>query len=446
MDSIGTFIPLEAIAQRAGIDHRAVLRPSIHIEEVRTIPGDLIGGEGNPKLTVHLKDAGPRRFAHRSLHLCPHTQVPMKILTRTDPPRQEVSVALQDKDKDWDFLERHRDLVFDTKRIHYHDSTWDKVWALAEDIWTFRREIQKPGGNDFSKACPWSHPVDTLIYGSWCLGGAYALVGLCATIGVPAREISICGHSQAEAYIDGQWCFIESIPRFAKDGGTNMVRTPFAEIRLDPFHEKYAFATEQRQAYWETVYLHYSFADNGLWLQQHEHTPYCPQTAMALYPGWTDPRFKSNKPDRYDLLPGPANPGGGQYPELLVRKGQAFQRRFWVGSLAETAGMVATFGGGAAAGVASHHVPEGGGDWLLAVNGTAHPIRDQGGWDFHKAGADDGDTWKHRFNIPLDELTENDWNTLAIGAEGSGNEFLWFGGAADASLPDEPCLCPRVGE
>jgi len=255
MNPIGTFIPLEMQTVRAGIPQRVVLRPGIHIEEVRTVPGRLIRGHGDPTCTIHVKHYGPHRYLHASEHLCPHIRAPGGLISRHNPKQQETSVALQNVERDWDFLERHRELIFDNRRIKMCDAPWDKVWALAEDIWTFRRIIQKPGGNDFSKSCPWSHPVDSIIYGSWCLGGAYALIGLCATLGYAAREISIGGHSQAEVHFEGRWNFVESIARFPPSGGVNMVRDNFARIRLDPFNKRYGFCEQQRAAYWETTTL-----------------------------------------------------------------------------------------------------------------------------------------------------------------------------------------------
>lgn len=445
MSSLGTFEPLKIVMQRAGIPHEVVMRPAIHVEEIRTTPGDEIAGHGNPKTTVHQPDAGPKRYAHRSLHVCPHTWIPDRIITRDEPARQETSVVLQDQQRDWDFIERHRDLVFDNRQIRMDDAPWDKVHALAEDIWTFRRVIQKPGGNDFSRSCPWSHPVDSLIYGSWCLGAAYAIVALCATLGYRAREIAIRGHSQAEVHVNGRWRLIESISRFPENGGENMVADGFAQIRLDPFSDRYTFADEQRETYWETDRLSFSAPDNGLWLQQCRNTFFTPRTAAALYPDWTEPRFKSHHADRYDLVWGDPGHTGAQ-EALILRPGRAIQRRFWLGSLAETAGLKATFNGVTAPQGASWNVPRDGGEWFIAVNDAIHPVRDAGGWDFRESTS--RDTWRHGFDIALNELRENDWNTLAIGCPqkgASGGEFLWLGGGGEWSLPAEPCICRELG-
>ncbi len=436
------FHPIRQQLQRAGIPQSFMLCPSIHIDEIRSVAGDSIPGHGNSKLTVHLADAGPERYAHRSLHLCPHTAVPCGLPGRDEPARQEVSVALGDKDRDWDFIQRHVELIFDTKRIQMADAARDKVHALAEDLWRFRRVIQKPGGNDFSKSVPWSHPVDAIIYGSWCLGASYAMIAMCATLGITGRELALRGHSTSEVHLNGQWHFVESIQRFPENGGNNLPGAPFAEIRLNPFDTAYGFCEEQQEFYWETCSLQFTSPANGLWMQGGDSTFLTPQNALALYPGWTDPRFKSPDPHRHPLVWG--RDGSAALPELLLKKGQAMQRRFWVGSLAETRALEARFSGFAWSGIASSQVPADGGDWWIAVNGKRYPIRDQGGWTFTKDRAVAPGDWYHTFELPLEALREGDWNTLTIGCDGHGHEFLWFAGRGETTRPEEPCFCPDL--
>ncbi len=165
---------------------------------------------------------------------------------------------------------------------------------------------------------------------------------------------------------------------------------------------------------------------------------------MALYPGWSQPRFKSPYADRYDFLWGRSGFG---YPELVVRQGQAIGRRFWVGSLAKTKSLAAAFIGvhAGSGSMASHNVPKGGGDWFIAVNGKTNSIASLGGWAFHKDAKPANQPWEQPFEIPLAELRENSWNTLAIGSPaGSGGEFLALGGAGEWSLPEEPVWCGEV--
>lgn len=443
--AIGSFQPLTIDQEFLYGRYQAHLSPSIHIDEVRTVRGEKISGTINPKAPCHDPEAGPHRYAHRSQHLCPHTALDYTAITPEFPDHQEPSVTLQDSSRDWHFLARHRDLVFDNKRIQLADSPWDKIRALAEDIWTFRRVIQKPGGNTFEHSTPWSHPVDSLMYGSWCLGGAYALIGLCATLGIRAREISLRGHSATEVWLNGKWCFVESIQRFAENGGTNMVDASFAEVRLAPTDPAYGFCAEQQQMYFQTRFLSSMCPNNGLWLQQLQNVSYCPETALAMYPYWTEPRFKSDQPERYELVPRFQN-AGGAHEALILRQGQAFARRFWIGSLSETKTLTATFEGAGRTDVPTQNVPEDGGNWFIAVNDKIYPIRDLGGWSALRGAGGKTSPWQFSFELPLAELTEHAYNMLAIGCDGSGTQFLRFHGAGNAALPAETCFCPRLGE
>lgn len=54
------------------------------------------------------------------------------------------------------------------------------------------------------------------------------------------------------------------------------------------------------------------------------------------------PRFKSHQERTHDLVWGqPA----WSHPVLILKRGKAFRRRFWIGSLAETAGITVTLCG-----------------------------------------------------------------------------------------------------
>ena len=85
--------PLEAIQQGSSFKRRIVLSPSIHIDETRTVDGTVIDGAdlrpeaGQSKQWQRL---GRKRYAHESLHVCPHTTTPPLFLvpTRHDPPDQ----------------------------------------------------------------------------------------------------------------------------------------------------------------------------------------------------------------------------------------------------------------------------------------------------------------------------------------------------------------------
>lgn len=453
-DEVGTFVPLETAFQGATWTRRFVVTPAIHIDETRTTPGDPVGGRGRRKSDAKWKRLGTKRYAHRSAHLNSFSRAPDLVTpTRTDPPGQPH--FFKTLDQDWDLWERHRDLIFQEKGLHPADPAWDRVYALAEDLWTWRFTIQKPGGNDFSRECPWSHPTTTLLYGSWCAGCAPALMALCSTLFIPTRMVQVLDHAMTEIRLGGKWSLADNATSLVKADPESpmMTRAGLAEILLDPVNPDYGLTPPQQEKYWEKTELMYS-PNTGIWGGEPQLERLDPQNALALYPGWTDPRFKSHRKDTYPLVSG--RPGRG-LDVLRLKQGQAFQRRFRLGSLDETKELTVWFSG--AAGKATpdddppaHHVPKDGGDWFVAVNGTDYPVRDEGGWLFHE----DAEAWKqawplveakwvHRFRIPLEDLREHDWNTVAIGSVGSGAEFLDFGGFLPWIEPAEPCWCPQVG-
>lgn len=445
--TIGSFVPLETVHQGSCWKRRMLFSPSIHVQEQRTVTGDLVAGKEFRTSNAQWQRLGPERWAHRSRHLCSFTTTPppFVIPTRDDPPDQPHFFPTQQQD--WDFWCKHRDLVFQGKGLHPAAPMWERVHALAEDIWTFRFNIQKPGGNDFSRECPWSHPTPTLMYGSWCAGCAPALIALCATLGVPARVVQVLDHAMVEAWIDGAWCLIDNVTSLAKAGGNMMLRGGLAEVLLDPTNPQWGFTDEQKGKYWEKTFLMYS-SSTGRHHEEPFITHLTPQNALALYPGWVNPRFKSHQPDTYDLVWGrPA----WSHPALILKQGQAFRRRFWLGSLAETRRILVTLCGERGSGDAAyapHHVPTDGGDWFIAVNGRRFSLRDLGGWQFAD-GKQPQDwildlRWTRTFDVPLDALVESEWNEIAVGCPGSGEQFLRFGGSADWILPEEHCLCPRV--
>lgn len=346
-------------------------------------------------------------------------------------------MALGDKHKDWDFLERHRDLVLDNKGFSLHTSVADKIEALAEDIWRFRRVIQKPGGNTFSQCIPWSHPVDTLIYGSWCLGGAFAFVALCATYGIQARHVSMWGHSAAEVHLGGRWRYVESIQRFGENGN-NLPSASFAEVVLDPLNPEYGFCPEQQCVYWQTWPQCYSVHADGLWLHEKRKTVLCPQTVRSLYPVWESPGFKSNNEYAYELLPAA---DAEVSHEFVLRSGQAMRRRFWIGALDQTRRLTAYFHGGSHGNWPGRKVSDDGGDWFAAVNGGVRPLKENGGWRIQQK---PGNSWALEVPLPLENLQENAWNTITLGCRGAGDKYVCLAGYAPLEHEAEACFCANV--
>lgn len=415
--------------------------PSIYIDEVRRpagepIPGGELGDAGNS-----WRELGPERYAHRSAHLNPHVEaMPWWTPTRDEPADQ--SHFLKHPHHDWDLWEKHRDLVFQTRGLQMSDSAWDRVAALVEDMVRYRFTIQHPGGNPKGPWTPMSHPTPTIIYGSWCAGCAPALVALCATMYIPARMVQILDHAMTEVLIGGRWCLADNSTNMWTGENEMFSRASLAEILLDPTSEQFDFTDAQRYKFWQRTAMMYA-PNTGRWHEEPTGTDLTPQNALGLYPGWAAPRFKSADPHRYPLL-GARNQTA--HPALILREGERFERRFWLGTLAETDRLVATFTGPTrgAPGEAAN-VPAAGGDWYVQINRERVPVRDAGGFTF----ADEAETgpsygvwppakpaWWVQIELPQEALTEHAWNRIAIGCPGSGAQFLQCSGHADAMLPD----------
>jgi len=88
----------------------------------------------------------------------------------------------------------------------------------------------------------------------------------------------------------------------------------------------------------------------------------------------------------------------------------------------------------------------------IHIEETRTVAGDEIGGAEHRPEAEQSKQWQrlgrkryaHRFEVPLALLHEHDWNSIAIGSIGSGDQFLRFGGTCDWILPEEQCWCPRV--
>jgi hypothetical protein len=455
MSGLGPAKPLEITLQGQSFKRTVAVSPSISVTETRTVEGELIDGAQHSKPKAPWTRLGEQRFRHRSRHVCPHTYDPRpwEIPTEDDPPDQPHFFPTQQQD--WWLWRKHRDLIFQGKGIHPADPMWGRVRALAEDFWQFRFRIQKPGGNDFSREAPWNHPSLALLYGSWCAGCAAALTALCATVGAPARTVQVLDHAMVEAWIDGQWCLADNVTGFAEAGGNMMLRASLADVLLDPTNPRWQFIPDQQGKYWQKTLCMYT-PTTGLWEGEPGSAQLTPANALALYPAWTQPRFKSHLPQTYRLLSGwPAI----EHPRLVLRPGQAYRRRFWLGSLDQTRRLTAVFTGprGGGGPFAPHNVPAGGGAWFVAVNEKRYPVREAGGFAFARGDAPEtvpcpatGVTdvaWAYEFEVPLADLRPRAWNQIAIGcpaAHATDGQFLRFAGHSDYIAPLEPCWIPRL--
>lgn len=413
--------------------------PSIYIDEVRKEAGSRIAGGELGDVENKWMGLGAERYAHGSGHLNPHAE-PMAWATPTRDEPSDQPHFFKHQHHDWDLWEKHRDLIFEGKGLGRSDSVWERVSALAEDMYRYRFTIQHPGGNPKGPWTPMSHPTPTIMYGSWCAGCAPTLVALCSTMYVPARMVQVLDHAMTEVLIEGRWCLADNSTNMWTGENEMFSRASLAEILLDPTSERFDFTDAQRYKFWQRTAMMYS-PNTGRWHEEPEAADLTPQNALGLYPGWAEPRFKSADPYRYALL-GARNTFA--HPSLILRQGERFVRRFWVGSLAWTDRLIGTFTG-PLGGSNGANVPAGGGAWYVQVNERRVSVREAGGFAFgeEKEAAPVYGVWPAakpkwwvQLDLPREALREHAWNTIGLGAPGSGEQFLQFAGHADAINPD----------
>lgn len=228
-----------------------------------------------------------------------------------------------------------------------------------------------------------------------------------------------------------------------------MVDASFMEVWTNPTNPRFGFSKHQQSYYWEMMdYFNMFGQADGLQMHTggYRRMYLTPQTAGTLYPATRDIWYKSAAPDRYVLVWG--KPVGRRFNALKLAQGHMMGRRFWLGSLADTKAMVVEFNTSGVPGApeaSDANVPADGGEWFVEVNGRRHPLRDNGGFRLEPNSGDNRPRRFLAFAIPMDELKENTWNSVAIGNAGRGDEFFWLGAVIDAASPAEACLADVAG-
>jgi hypothetical protein len=427
--------------------------PAITIDETRTVAGETIAGGHLANGVSPVWDIlGPERYAHASAHVNPHAQprhtpIPTRQ-TPTDQPHFFRTI-----DHDWDFWEKHRDLVFERHGLDLDADPWEQVYRLGEDIWRWRFDIRAPGGRPTSggRWVPMSHPTPSLIYGSWCAGCSPALMALCATLGIRSRNVQVLDHAMTEVWLGDRWCLVDNSTNMLNDACDNEMMSPAGlhDVLLDPMAPERNFTNAQRCKFWQRTAMMYK-PNTGLWGEEPENADLTPANAVALYPQWQRPLFKSADPHRYLLL---ACRNHFSIDAMTLRPGMAFGRTFWLGDLDDTQSMTVTFlGPRSEAEGASPDFPDDGKGFALRVNDTEYPLSETNGWTF--AAPATGKltwgvwpecvaAWGLQMDLPLDALAGHAWNrvSLVCSAQGDCGAFLRFGGGFDMIDADAAVVC-----
>jgi hypothetical protein len=114
-----------------------------------------------------------------------------------------LSNKFGDHGQDWDFLVKQLDAILKEAGIDDASSEWNRTQAVAH--WCYMR--RKSGADDWESP---RHPVDFVEHGGMCTYSAQAFVAFCSLLEIPARVIRWSHHTCAEAFVDGQWRWVEN--------------------------------------------------------------------------------------------------------------------------------------------------------------------------------------------------------------------------------------------
>lgn len=329
--------------------------------------------------------------------------------------------------RDWDALVEWRENLFAKYGVSENTSLLEKVGLLAE-------YVRSHSGPVYASR----YPVDVLLHSSYCVGKANALVALLHTMGVPARTINLRDHSLVEVCVDGRWYLTDNVP------GVTLMEASAMEVFATPGTLK--GLSEQQMKYYRERELHSNSPYNlsGWW---HWHFNQCgrglklsrepllngagiglcldPSTAKALYPDSERYLFKVLKDNPPVLIT--CRKHSWYRAGLRLLEGQWIRKRFYLGNLHDPKNpvrkVVAVLHliGGEAQNMDTEKV-----NWFLKVNGTSHNLKEIKGWNIRKKF--DGlmiPRLALEFVLPLQELKEEDYNTLEFGTDEKGQgQFL----------------------
>lgn len=325
--------------------------------------------------------------------------------------------------RDWDILAEAVQQAYADAGVSEKSPAFERLRALAA--------LQNK--HKGSPVYPSRHPVDTLLYQSYCTGAANLFAALCMIAGFPARTLNNAIHSMAEVWDGEAWRFVDNLTAgqirdLAPRPGVpadSIFRHNYIEMLagvgtcidgspMQPAHRT-RYAVEQ--PYFEP------FINAGTrdWRFNHGRiglTPPmlpskigtglfalpAPDNVRAIYPEWNEPLLFSRAGCAAELSLTPRQ----SWLETVVRldRGLGVKKSFYVGLIDDRKSPVKTAR-------ADLHVS----DWL---GSEFDPIR--GGWNLllnGKALALDASTYRQydgviSFELPLADLRENSMNEVEL--------------------------------
>ncbi|TRX62040.1 hypothetical protein FNH22_01595 [Fulvivirga sp. M361] len=331
-----------------------------------------------------------------------------------------LSREFGDYHKDYDFMVQKRNEILKNVALDSSSADWDKVMAFARYAYQKRKTSSSK-----LKRGRYIHAVDFCIHGDFCVGAANAFAGLCSTIDIPVRLMAFSHHTCAEAFVDGQWRYVEnSVPIL--DSLRNMTGKvevgpmftfSFQEMITDPHkynipsmkmdYVDFTCLSDDRKGELEIFYeLHanWIFHLYGMY----KDAPYynvdfslgSARELRLLYPQKEHLAYKSDHIPRMWLTSFGTTTAGENRPNwMVIGQGSSIRQTFYINTLEDVKQVKAYI---PVPQKFYRAMPEGGGDWYYAVNGKRYYIKDTDGWNY--AYHDEIKANCVMFDIPLEAL------------------------------------------
>lgn len=327
--------------------------------------------------------------------------------------------------RDWDILAEAVDQAYAKVGVTRDSSALDRIQALVE----LHNEHR-------GKVYPSCHPVDTLLYSSFCVGAANLFAALCMVGGFPVRTLNNAIHSMAEVWDGNRWLFVDNLTSeqltglAAKPGRNaeslllhNYLETMAGKAMCadgSPLNLDHAKRYTESQPYFEP------FINAGTkdWRFNHGRMGVspkispkqagvglfalpCPDNIRAIYPEWDEPLLFAKSGYECELSLTPRQ--GWLETVVRVDRQMGLCKHFYVGELGDGSNPVTAVRADLhlSDSIGSEFNPLRGG-WILILNGQALSL--------------DRDRFVHRtgllsFELPVEHLVENSMNKVELYSE-----------------------------
>ncbi len=312
-----------------------------------------------------------------------------------------LSREFGDYEKDFEFIVNKRNEILKNTGLDNSSSDWDKVMAFAEYAYQKRKTSSSK-----LKRGRYIHAVDFCIHGDFCVGAANAFAGLCSTIDIPTRMMAFSHHTCAEAFVDGQWRYVEnsvpildSLRRMTKKVELGPLFTfSFQEMITDPpkynipslkmDYVDFSCLSDDKKGVLEIfseLHANWIFHLYGMY----KDAPYynvdfslgSARELRLLYPQKESLTYKSDSIPRMWLTSFRTTTAGENRPNwMVIEQGSAIRQTFYINSLDNVKHINAYI---PTPQKFYRAMPEDGGEWYYQVNGKKYYIKDiTGGWNY----------------------------------------------------------------